>query len=60
MKVDELIAENNQLKSQIESLNKDLSRLKEIQKIDHEINEEVYKLYGLNQEERKVVEESLK
>ena len=39
MKVDELIAENNQLKSQIESLNKDLSRLKEIQKDLDESNQ---------------------
>ena len=40
---------------------------KELGKLDHgiseinnQIDEEVYKLYGLNQEERKVVEESLK
>jgi len=33
---------------------------KEIQKIDNEIDEEVYKLYGITDEEKKIIEESLK
>ena len=33
---------------------------KEIQKLDHEIDEEVYKLYGVTEEEKKIIEESLK
>ncbi|HLD43378.1 MAG TPA: hypothetical protein VJB08_05340 [Candidatus Nanoarchaeia archaeon] len=33
---------------------------KEIQKLDHEIDEEVYKLYGITEEEKKLIEESLK
>ena len=33
---------------------------KEIQKIDNEIDEEVYKLYGITEEEKKIIEGSLK
>jgi len=33
---------------------------KEIQKIDNEIDEEVYKIYGITEDEKKVIEESLK
>ena len=33
---------------------------KEIQKIDNEIDEEVYKLYGITDEEKKIIEERLK
>lgn len=33
---------------------------KEIQKLDDEIDEEVYKLYGITAEEKKIIEESLK
>ena len=33
---------------------------KEIQKLDNEIDEEVYKLYGITDDEKKIVEESLK
>jgi len=33
---------------------------KEIQKLDSEIDEEVYKLYGITEEEKKIIEESLK
>ena len=33
---------------------------KEIQKLDNEINEEVYKLYGITEDEKKIIEESLK
>ena len=33
---------------------------KEIQKLDNEIDEEVYKLYGIAEEEKKIIEESLK
>jgi len=54
------------------SLNQSLSKLKnkstdekarlekEIQKLDSEIDEEVYKLYGITEEEKKIIEESLK
>lgn len=33
---------------------------KEIQKLDDEIDQEVYKIYGLTKEEQKIIEESLK
>jgi hypothetical protein len=33
---------------------------KEIQKLDDEIDEEVYKLYGITDEEKKIIEDSLK
>ena len=33
---------------------------KEIQKLDNEIDEEVYKLYGITEEEKRIIEESLK
>jgi len=33
---------------------------KEIQKLDNEIDEEVYKLYGITEEEKKIIEGSLK
>lgn len=33
---------------------------KEIQKLDNEIDEEVYKLYGITEDEKKIIEESLK
>jgi len=33
---------------------------KDIQKLDNEIDEEVYKLYGINEEEKKLIEDSLK
>ena len=33
---------------------------KEIQKLDSEIDEEIYKLYGITDEEKKVIEDSLK
>ena len=33
---------------------------KEIQKLDNEIDEEVYKLYGITEEEKKIIEDSLK
>ena len=33
---------------------------KEIQKLDNEIDEEVYKIYGITEEEKKIIEESLK
>ena len=33
---------------------------KEIQKLDNEINEEIYKLYGITEEEEKIIEDSLK
>ena len=54
------------------SLNKRLAELKdkqtdqkaqlekEIRKIDDEIDEQVYKLYGITEEEKKIIEESLK
>ena len=32
----------------------------EIEKTDHEIDELVYKLYGITEEEKKIIEESLK
>ncbi|MBI3034078.1 N-6 DNA methylase [Candidatus Woesearchaeota archaeon] len=33
---------------------------KEIQKLDNEIDKEVYKLYGITEEEKKIIEDSLK
>ena len=33
---------------------------KEIHKLDNEIDEEVYKLYGISEEEKKIIWESLK
>ncbi|MBS3126351.1 hypothetical protein J4453_02830 [Candidatus Woesearchaeota archaeon] len=33
---------------------------KEIQKLDNEIDEEIYKLYGITEEEKKIIEDSLK
>jgi len=33
---------------------------KEIQKLDDEIDEEVYKLYGITDKEKKIIEDSLK
>ena len=33
---------------------------KEIQKTDDEIDQEVYKLYGITKEEQKIIEESLR
>ena len=32
----------------------------EIKKLDAEIDEEVYKLYGITEEEQKIIEDSLK
>lgn len=60
------------LVSQILSLNDKLDKIrnkqtdqkaqleKEIQKLDSEIDEEVYKLYGITEGEKKIIEESLK
>ena len=60
------------LVDKILSLNKHINKLKnkqtdqkaqlekEIQKLDNEIDEEVYKLYGITEEEKKIIEESLK
>jgi len=33
---------------------------KEIQKLDSEIDEEIYKLYGITEEEKNIIKESLK
>jgi len=32
----------------------------QIKNVDYEIDEEIYKLYGINDEEKKIIEESLK
>ena len=50
-KVDSLKDKQTDQKAQLE---------KEIQKLDNEIDEEVYKLYGITEEEKKVIEDSLK
>ena len=59
--VDKILVLNKQLKNIKDKQTDEKARLeKEIQKLDTEIDEEVYKLYGINAEEKKSIEDSLK
>ena len=59
--VDKIILLNKQLVPFGNKQTSETKKLKdEIEKIDKEINEEVYKLYEITDEEKKIVEESLK
>ena len=60
-KVEFSLKEQDEWEDYFNQYKKDLSSLKEeIKKIDKEIDDLVYRLYGLTEEEIKVVEESLK
>ena len=54
--VDKMISSNKELKNELENSNKWENIKSEIEKTDKQINEEVYKLYGLTNEEIKIVE----
>ena len=59
--VDKMLSLNKRLKEIKDKQTDEKSRLeKEIQKTDDEIDQEVYKLYGITKEEQKIIEESLK
>jgi len=59
--VEAIINFKERLISQKDKQTDEKARLeKEIQKIDNEIDEEIYKLYGITEEEKKIIEESLK
>ncbi len=59
--IDKIIQSNKRLNELKDKQTDEKARLeKEIQKIDDEIDEEVYKLYGITSEEKKIIEESLK
>jgi type I restriction-modification system DNA methylase subunit len=59
--VDKILAKNKELVSFGDKQTSETKKLKsEIEQIDKEINEEVYKLYGITDEEQKIIEESLK
>jgi len=51
-----MISSNKELKNELENSNKWENIKSEIEKTDKQINEEVYKLYGLTNEEIKIVE----
>ncbi|HLD42914.1 MAG TPA: N-6 DNA methylase [Candidatus Nanoarchaeia archaeon] len=58
---DKMISLNKNLNGLKDKQTDEKARLeKEIQKLDSEIDEEVYKLYGITEEEKKIIEESLK
>jgi len=59
--VDKMLSLNKRLNEIKDKQTDEKSRLeKEIQKTDDEIDQEVYKLYGITKEEQKIIEESLK
>lgn len=59
--VDKILSLHEQLNELGDKNTPETVRLKEeIQKADHEIDELVYKLYGITEEEKKIIEESLK
>ncbi len=59
--VDKILSLNKRLNEIKDKQTDEKTRLeKEIQKIDNEIDKEVYKLYGITKEEQKIIEESLK
>jgi len=54
--VDKMISLNKELNEELENSNKWENTKSEIEKTDKKIDEEVYKLYGLNEEEIKIIE----
>ena len=59
--VDKILSLNKHLNEIKDKTTDEKARLeKEIQKTDYEIDQEVYKLYGITKEEQKIIEESLK
>ena len=59
--VDEILVLNKRLAEIKDKITDEKVRLeKEIQNLDNEIDEEVYKLYGITEEEKKIIEDSLK
>ena len=59
--VDKILSLNKSLSEIKDKQTDEKARLeKEIQKLDNEIDEEVYKLYGITEEEKKIIEESMK
>ncbi len=59
--VDSIVKQKKRLLSLDNKLTDEKARLeKEIQKIDDEIDQEVYKIYGITKEEQRIIEESLK
>lgn len=59
--VDKILDLNKKLVAFGDKQTSETKRLKdEIEKIDRQINEEVYKLYGITDDEKKIIEESLK
>lgn len=59
--VDKMLSLNKRLNEIKDKQTDEKVRLeKEIQKLDSEIDEEVYKLYGITSEEKKIIEDSLK
>lgn len=59
--VDKMLSLNKRLNEIKDKTTDEKARLeKEIQKLDDEIDQEVYKIYGITKEEQKIIEESLK
>ena len=58
--VDKIISLNNQLMKTEDKTNRTIDLEDEIKRTDKEINEEVYEIYGIKEEERKFIEDSLK
>ncbi len=59
--VDKMLSLNKRLNEIKDKQTDERIRLeKEIQKVDDEIDQEVYKIYGITKEEQKIIEESLK
>ena len=59
--VDKMLSLNKRLKEIKDKQTDEKARLeKEIQKTDDEIDQEVYKIYGITKEEQKIIEESLR
>ena len=56
-RVDRILEINQELISTSEKTDKHEALKREIEKIDHQIDEQVYKLYGLTDEEIKTIEE---
>ena len=59
--VEKMLNYNNLIKNSMEKRTDNIIKLEEeIQKTDKEIDELVYKIYGITDEEKKIIEESLK
>lgn len=59
--VDNILSYNKRFSELQKNQSTEKDRLKkEIQKLDHEIDEEVYKLYGITADEKQIIEDSLK